>query len=58
MKAKKVSYDQKNREDISNPYNKYSHADLLKMANIKQFDKCEIIRLDNGRIKVKPKSDN
>lgn len=55
MASKKVTYHSKTRNDISNPYNNYSHQELLKIANVKVFNgRYEIEQLQNGRIKVIP----
>lgn len=54
MPHKKIKYNPKTRNDISNPYNKYSHEELLRLANIQKFNgSYEIKQLDNGRIIVK-----
>ncbi len=53
MASKKVTYKSKTRNDISNPFNKYSHQELLKIANVELFNGLyEIEHLNNGRIKV------
>ncbi len=53
MNPKKITYNAKTRNDISNPFNKYSHQDLLKRANVKNFNgSFSIQQLENGRIKV------
>lgn len=53
MASKKVTYKSKTRNDISNPFNKYSHQELLKIANVELFNgRYEIEHLNNGRIRV------
>jgi len=53
MVSKKVTYKSMTRNDISNPFNKYSHQELLKLANVELFNgRYEIEQLYNGRIKV------
>lgn len=53
MASKKITYNSKTRNDISNPFNKYSHQELLNLANVEFFnDNYEIQHLSNGRIKV------
>ncbi|MDV3460262.1 hypothetical protein CMT57_08150 [Elizabethkingia anophelis] len=53
MSLKKITYNSKTRNDISNPYHKFSHQDLLRLANISTFNgNFEIEKLHNGRIKV------
>ena len=54
MALKKITYNLKTRNDISNPFNKYSHQELLKLANVQNFNgSYEIQKLNNGRINVK-----
>ena len=54
MTSKKVTYNPKTRKYFSNPFNKYSHKELLRLANVNTFDgNFEIERLHDGRIKVK-----
>jgi hypothetical protein len=53
---KKITYNSKSREDLSNPNNKVTHTALLKKANIKQFNgDYFVIKQNNGRIIVKGK---
>jgi len=40
------------REDISNPFRKIPHKDLLKKAGVKKFKTIKVEHLPNGRIKV------
>ena len=52
----KILYKQKTRSDISNPFNKFTHDELLKKANVNNFnDDYEIEHLRNGKILVKSK---
>ena len=54
MNQKKITYNPLTRNDISNKFNKISHQDLLKLANIELFNGIyEIEHLANGRIKAK-----
>ena len=54
MNQKKITYNSQTRNDISNKFNKFSHQDLLRMANIQVFKGIyEIEHLANGRIKAK-----
>lgn len=53
MTAKKITYNPRTRNDISNPFNKFSHKSLLKLGCIGIFNEKFIIEtLSNGRIKV------
>lgn len=53
MSAKKITYNTKTRNDISNPYGKYSYTQLLRKANVQNFNgSYEVKQLNNGRIKV------
>jgi len=49
-------YQPKTKEDISNPYNKFSHDELLELANVEKFEnRYNVVTLENGRILVLPK---
>lgn len=53
MTQKKISYNPKSRNDISNPFNKFSHESLLKLGRIELFNGTfKVQKLSNGRIKV------
>ena len=55
MAQKKIISNKKTRRDMSNPFAGFSHNQLLKLANIKTYDKNFIIeKQQNGRIIVKP----
>ncbi len=59
MSFKKITYNPKSRNDISNPYNKLSHDDLLRLGKVTLFNGNFIIqKLKNGRIKVLKGKDN
>lgn len=59
MTSKKITYNPKTRNDISNPYNKFSHEDLLKLGCVDMFNGKFIIEtLPSGRIKVIKKEKN
>lgn len=54
MLSKKVTYKSKTRNDISNPFNKHSHEELLRLADVQDFKgSFDVQQLKNGRIKVK-----
>lgn len=59
MTQKKISYNPKTRNDISNPFNKLSHDSLLKLGCVELFNgKFDVQKLSNGRIKVEKKIKN
>lgn len=56
MPGKKLTYNPKTRNDISNPYNKFSHEHLLKLGCVDMFNgKYVIETLSNGKIKIHKK---
>ena len=56
MKNKKITYNSKTRQDVSNPFNGMTHEQLLKNAKVQIFNgHYTINKLDNGRIVVKGK---
>ena len=55
MKKSNSTYKPVNREDLSNPYNKISHNELLQKANIQIYNgNYQIKHLPNGKIVVQP----
>lgn len=54
--AKKITYNKKNRNTISNPNQGINHNELLKIANVKLFNgDYEIENREKGKIIIKPK---
>lgn len=54
MSLKKATYNPLSRQDKSNPRNKFSHAENLKAAGIKDISKNhESVILPNGKLIVR-----
>jgi hypothetical protein len=57
IKIKKVKSNPKPRREISNPFHKHSHDELLLLAGINDISNSyKIEELRNGKIKMVPKS--
>lgn len=50
-----ITFNRKTRKDLSNPYNKIPHSELLRLANVKTFKEFDIEYLKNNRIIIKEK---
>jgi len=50
---RKITYNSKTRMDFSNEFHRYSHDQLLVLANVQKFNgNYEVKKLPDGRIKV------